>query len=223
MNAKHVQDKVSSLFSTHDHQLMNKYIFDYDWESDFFSVTKSGYLYEVEIKISKSDYKADFEKFKHTLFEQINQKEVIKEAKYRYSKRWKKMVRRAPEKRINPEETKMPNRFFFACPEGVIDVDEVPEYAGLIYVNDFDAKVIKKAPLLHKRKENIKELLFSKYRWGYVNAIDKLEIVKKKHNSVSKKFNTMCRGLEKEFNLPDGSVTSITAFKRELKNSNVTK
>jgi len=217
MNSKHIQDKVGVLFSNHDHHFHNKYIFGNDWESDFFSVTKSGYLYEVEVKISKSDFAADFIKFKHKLFEGRNQTEVVKDAKYKYSKRWKKEVRRAPEKKINPQEINMPNKFFFACPEGLLTVDEIPEYAGLIYVNEFSATVIKQAPTLHKRKENIKELLFSKYQWGYVNAKDDLYNLEKKYNNINKKFETMCRGLEKQFKLPQGSVDSITAFNRAIK------
>lgn len=217
MNAKHVQEKVGSLFSNHDHHFLNRYIFGHDWESDFFSVTKTGYCYEVEVKISKSDFQADFIKFKHKLFEGRNEKEVIKEAKYRYSKRWKKQVRRSPEKKIDPTNAKMPNRFYFACPEGLIDVSEVPEYAGLIYVNDHTATVIKNAPVLHKRKFNIKELLFSKYQWGYINAKEDLDTLKKKHASLEKKFDVMCRGLETKFKLKEGSVTSMAAFKKLLK------
>ena len=217
LNAKDVQERVGKLFDNHEHHFHNKYIFDRDWESDFFSVTKTGYCYEVEVKISKSDYKADFEKFKHKLFEGRNEKEVIKEAKYRYSKRWKKNVRRSPEKKIDTQNVKMPNRFFFACPDGLIDVKDIPEYAGLIYVTESGSEVIKQAPLLHKRKFKIKEMLFSKYQWGYINATEDLKVVKKKHDSIEKKFDVLCRGLEKEFKLKEGSVTSMSALKKLLK------
>lgn len=39
-------------------------VFLYDWESDFLVVTPSGYTWEVEIKISLQDWKADAEKQK---------------------------------------------------------------------------------------------------------------------------------------------------------------
>lgn len=211
MNSKQIQDRLSILFSNHEHHFLNKYIFDSDWESDFFSVTSSGYLCEVEIKISKSDFAADFIKFKHKIFESRNQTEVIKEAKYKYSKRWKKQVRRAPEKKINPQETKMPNRFYFACPEGLLNVDDIPEYAGLIYVTSTAATIIKNAPLLHKRKEDVQELLFSKYRWGYVNTKNDLDV-------LEKKFEDLCRGIEKKLDLPSGSVDSIGSLNKLLKN-----
>lgn len=215
INAKYVQERVGKLFENHEHHFHNRYIFGRDWESDFFSVTKTGYCYEVEVKISKSDYKADFEKFKHKLFEGRNEKSVIKEAKFR--KRRKRTVRISPEKSVNPQTAKMPNRFFFACPDGLIDVNYIPEYAGLIYVSESGyTRVIKQAPFIHKRKTNIKTLLFSKYQWGYINATDDLKEVKRKHDSIEKKFDVMCRGLEKQFKLEEGSVTSMSAFKRLL-------
>ena len=39
------------------------------WECDVLSITKSGYATEYEIKISRSDFKADFKKPKHRGFE----------------------------------------------------------------------------------------------------------------------------------------------------------
>lgn len=35
------------------------------WEADLISVTKAGYMYEFEIKITRSDFEADFRKRKH--------------------------------------------------------------------------------------------------------------------------------------------------------------
>ena len=46
--------------STHQYVMENLYVFE--WESDFLLKTKSGYWYEAEIKISLSDFKADFKK-----------------------------------------------------------------------------------------------------------------------------------------------------------------
>jgi len=60
--------------------------------------------------------------------------------------------------------------------------------------------------------------LFSKYQWCYINAKETLEDIKKKHSSLEKKFDVMCRGLEKKFKLEEGSVTSFSSFKKILKN-----
>lgn len=102
-------------------------------ECDVLSISKSNYIYEYEIKISRADFKKDFIKKKHTNI--INEKftKVIKgETSYL-----------------------LPNYFNFVTPKDLIKIDEVPEYAGLIYMNEdgtFD--IIKKPKLLHKIKAN---------------------------------------------------------------------
>jgi hypothetical protein len=50
------------LFTTHKYVINNVFVFRDDWESDYFGMTDSGYAYEVEIKISRSDFKKDFTK-----------------------------------------------------------------------------------------------------------------------------------------------------------------
>ncbi|GAI30411.1 unnamed protein product, partial [marine sediment metagenome] len=47
-------------FSNFDYLLSNIYFFG--WESDFICMSSSNYWYEVEIKVSRSDFKADFKK-----------------------------------------------------------------------------------------------------------------------------------------------------------------
>ena len=45
------------------------------------------------------------------------------------------------------------NYFNFVVPTGLVTPDEVPEYAGLIYMDEnLNFEIIKKAPLLHKEK-----------------------------------------------------------------------
>lgn len=58
-----IQERLRIMFSNHKYILTNTYVFA--WESDFFSVTDAGYIYEVEVKISRSDFKSDFGKDKH--------------------------------------------------------------------------------------------------------------------------------------------------------------
>ena len=49
--------------------LMNN-LYVFDWESDYLAITKSGLFYEIEAKISKNDFKKDFEKKeKHLVLE----------------------------------------------------------------------------------------------------------------------------------------------------------
>lgn len=43
-------------------------MFLYGWESDYLAISRNGYVYEAEIKISRSDFHADLKKPKHALF-----------------------------------------------------------------------------------------------------------------------------------------------------------
>ena len=117
--------------STTRYFLNNLYIFSKTWESDFLSLTKSGYFYEGEVKVSRNDFKADFKKEnKHLILENT-------------------FINKTPE-----NEVLCPHYFFYAVPEGLITKDEIPEYAGLIYMTNVYPfyKWIKQAPLLHKSK-----------------------------------------------------------------------
>jgi hypothetical protein len=85
------------------------------------------------VKISRADYKKDFTKEKHTHI-------------------------------INENHTKttkgnlvylLPNYFTFVTPRDLVSIDEIPDYAGLIYINDDNSfEIIKKPKLLHKTKAN---------------------------------------------------------------------
>ncbi len=102
-------------------------------ECDVISISKSDYIYEYEIKISRADFKKDFTKIKHT--------NIINE---NYTK-------------VRKGETfyLLPNYFNFVTPKDLIKVEEVPDYAGLIYMNeDGTFEIIKKPKLLHSTKAN---------------------------------------------------------------------
>jgi hypothetical protein len=105
--------------------------FYFKWhEIDLFRVLKSGYTEEYEIKISRSDYKVDFNK---------GTSKMLKHDEIKQGKRT--------------------NRFYFVVPENMVSVNEVPSYAGLMYFKDGHIWISKAAPLIHKRKvEMHKEL-----------------------------------------------------------------
>jgi hypothetical protein len=135
--------------STVRYFLNNLYVFSNSWESDYLSLTKSGYLYEGEVKISKSDFKADFKKEK---------KHLLLETKYNG-------------KSLSDNDL-CPHYFFYAVPEGLIDVSEVPEYAGLVYATTYYpyVKWVKKPPLLHKEKYDDTTLnLQEKFYYNMIN------------------------------------------------------
>ena len=97
----------------------NLYVFA--WESDYLAKTKAGYWYEVEIKISLSDFKADFKKT-HRHYALKKRGWVGKDA--------------------------VPNYFSYCVPKPLMDKVRplVPDYAGLIGVNEYGHIIIDKAP-----------------------------------------------------------------------------
>lgn len=52
----------SKYLSTSKYIIENIYFFKHNWESDMFILKTNGYVYEIEIKISISDFKADRKK-----------------------------------------------------------------------------------------------------------------------------------------------------------------
>jgi len=102
-------------------------------ECDVISISKSGYIYEHEIKTSRADFKKDFIKEKHT-----------------------NMINENCTKTVRGELVYLlPNYFSFLTPFGLVSAEEVPEYAGLSYIGD-DGSItqVKKPKLLHKTKAN---------------------------------------------------------------------
>ena len=133
------------------------------WESDSLAITKSKYAYEFEIKISRADFKNDFKhkKMKHQMLEgtyQLFGDEFLGDGKMSL--------------------TDKPNYFYYVVPENLIAVEEIPTYAGLVYVKPrynregkiywYDANVVKEAPKLHKEKINEAHLkLMDKFYYNY--------------------------------------------------------
>lgn len=129
----------------------------YDWESDVLKITKSGYAYEFEIKISRGDFKNDFKhkKKKHLLLENKS------------------------------NDSKMPNYFYYVVPAGLITEEDVPEYAGLIYIHGsiigtnryyYSFEEIKSAPKLHTNKiDEINLKLIDKFYYNYLHWKHKYE------------------------------------------------
>jgi hypothetical protein len=90
-------------------------------ECDVISVSKSDYIYEYEVKISRADYKKDF----------------IKET-YSYNK----IIHQNKKKELKNFTT---THYFNFVSRDLITIDEVPDYAGLIYIDeDGSFEIIKK-------------------------------------------------------------------------------
>jgi hypothetical protein len=159
MNETRITSKLNIFFATADYKLSNVFIFD--WESDFFCITSSGYSMEVEVKISRSDFKADFKKTqKHHMLKNATKSLVTIPG---YSHRDFSYV-----SFVKP---KCPNKFFYCCPENLIDPKEVPDFAGLLYWNENSGNIrqVKGAKWLHKNKLDLSKALLQKYYYMYLN------------------------------------------------------
>lgn len=117
--------------------LPNIFIGCSSWESDVVRVTKSGCWSEYEIKVSVSDYKADFQK---------RRGRIIKHQAY--SSRDQITGRRYWATRTFPK----PKQFYFVFPESLIDHAHVPPHCGIIemtpYAHGIRADVTRRAPVL---------------------------------------------------------------------------
>jgi hypothetical protein len=99
---------------------------EHQWESDLLMIDRDDYVTEFEIKTSKQDFEYDSQK---------EEKHSILRTL------WNDFI---------------PNFFVYASPEGIIREEEVPEYAGLVYiVQSNQGKVprwVKHPPMLSKNK-----------------------------------------------------------------------
>jgi hypothetical protein len=235
MDSSVIYESIYQHFLNYEYKLFNSFV--YDWECDFFGMSKSGYFMEVEVKVSRSDYFNDFKKEKHELFKDFFAKKshhiyrgiyqmwsrdrliceyIEPKINFEYdgkdcSNRIKRLYnwRRgnhngrfgywvndyggswvgygkkevyAPSTGISIKplsEIHCPNTLYFACPENMVKIDEVPAYAGLLYIRDaYTCDVIKKAPYIHKTKQDLTKILLKKFYnlWQFKTARDeKLE------------------------------------------------
>ena len=136
-------------------------MFMWFWESDIIAVSKSGYIAEYEIKVTVADYKRDFKKHKHHFL------------KHRISG---------------------PNRFIYALQAELkekIDIDAIPEYAGMYLVHRYQIEVVKRPPLLHKtkitdrQKQSILRSLHYK-AWDAMNTMTRYRIEKEMKDGFNK-------------------------------------
>ncbi len=194
MTPEKIYDAVNWFLGNHEHRLQNCFMFA--WESDFFAISKSHYSVEVEVKVSRSDYLADFKKPKHKLFENVAKtiycrndglsKEgfQVKDPAEKYGWKWV-YYESTRVSFVNPQEL-TPNKFYFACPEGMVKPEEVPSYAGLIYLpHEYSTSApcyeAKKAPFMHKHRKDFTGDLMGKYYYRVLDARRELGLVLHRH------------------------------------------
>jgi hypothetical protein len=104
----------------------------YQWEADIMALSKSDFLWEFEIKVSRADLQNDRQK----IFRQVSKYDHL----------------------LNGNG---PNRFYYLMPRDLADkcMDIIPEWAGILVVTNHGVLKIREARQLHKTKATDKDTL----------------------------------------------------------------
>lgn len=195
INESYIQKRLLSGWkSTHQYVMENLYVFG--WESDFLLKTKSGYWYEAEIKISLSDFKADFKK---------KEKHQILENGFKIWKSWKYNPLTKEKIEYNKEvKTKRPNYFTYAVPWYLEEQVKplLPKYAGLLVLdeNGYILRESVKPPKLHSEKYSDESLnLTEKFYYNWRTCRQDKMMASKNHNDTIKYLRNKISLMEAEF------------------------
>ena len=176
---KKVQDVLRFHFmseSAKKYQVVNLFI--YGWESDYLAITNSMIAHEVEIKVTRSDFKNDLthKTDKHLLFEGGNKLG-------RFSK-----------------AGGMPNYFYYAVPANLVKAEEVPAYAGLIYVQPWGVEIVKEPKKLTDEKFDPEKMkLTDKFYYNMWSWRDKFEKFRDVDADI-KSYKKQIKGYNETFN-----------------------
>lgn len=120
---------------------------------------------------------------------------------------------------LNRNQQFIANYFSYICPEFVIPLELVPEYAGLYYVSeDGWIKEIKKPIKLHSYKHPYKEPLFNKLYYAYRESKDlKSDQEYKTLRKEIKSLENDVKRLEEARSIYNRSYREIISENRKLK------
>jgi len=130
-------------------------VLPHGWEADIAAVTKTNFVHEIEIKVSRSDFLADFKK--HAYHRDIAKHD-------RMSSRMHGNEISSPDndwrirKGLKPQSIWTPNYFWFASPLGILKAEDIPEHAGWFeigYIHILPAYANSRPywkPVIHERK-----------------------------------------------------------------------
>jgi len=213
-----IQKRLNHFFASWKYNVDGLFVFS--WESDKLLWTKAGYIYEFEIKISRSDFKADF---KHKIEKHLilasalpDEKEQMPDLFGNYQQQRRKKygdhlsdedIRREFERLGDVKGKRMPNYFYYAVPEGLIQPEEVPPYAGLLWLTKeykYGGGIIRKkeAPRLHSTKYKDGELdLGEKFYYNWKSAVRKYNEADKEATDLRQQLNEelASKGQEKTY------------------------
>lgn len=117
------------------------------WPCDVWEVTKANYSVEYEVKVTKADFLNDSKK---------------------QTKNWRTKDITYKHDLLEKGDPRGPSRFYYVVPKGLIPLDLVPKWAGLIEITDawvrgFGCEITaKNAPQLHRVKVDEKIIAHAK-------------------------------------------------------------
>lgn len=202
LTEKLIQKALFHNFYSHEFKFTN--VFYFHNESDWLSFLPSGYCYEIEIKISRADFKKDFAKPRHQIhksstngskyYTQRGRTEVLRNPSWELCRAFPELIesreyrgysrRSAMDMEVHywmdisseiiikeRRNESLPNKFFYAVPEGLIKKEEVPDYAGLLFITeDGSVKKVKDGKFIHKDTLDPKKL-FQKTYYAYLSKL----------------------------------------------------
>lgn len=135
------------------------------FEADILAITNAHYFYEYEIKLSVSDFNADAKKSITNGYEKDG------------DGKWQQLPPKTKHEMLAEGNKNGPSKFWFVMPENMIPKEDIPVFAGLIYVKDYSSDgcvsirldETKKAPRLHSQKisesslDRIRKNLYFRY------------------------------------------------------------
>lgn len=114
-------------------------------------VTRALITHELEIKLTRQDFLKDKKKDK---FEHI---QMWMDGKRKYEKTF--FEKTSPSWKWEMNVLQPSNYFWYVCPPGLITPDEVPSWAGIMYVDQlYPWNPVKKPVKLHKEKLTSKQV-----------------------------------------------------------------
>lgn len=181
-----MQKALRWFISNPKYRIENLYVFN--WESDLLFLTQAGYWYEIEIKISRSDFFCD-----------------AKKKVGKYSK---------AEFLSNPDKF-APNYFYYAVPKGLITLDEIPSHAGLIEIDNMSWDIKVKAPKLRDKIEVPLKLLVDKFYYNWRNEISNHRGTKREIERIKKRYTRVDETVKNEVSrtVNDERYNAVGAFK----------
>lgn len=219
-NEKTIQKILDGFLTQPKYTTENLYVFT--WESDKLIWTRTGYIYEFEVKTSRQDFKNDLRNKpeKHARLneefsgEKPDGDELDRLREY-YNRHHKHTTTREETLGLYDREGQRqghtPNYFYYATPENLVKEEEIPAYAGLIYINgQGQMKIQKKAPRLHGRKIKDEELSLA------VKFYHNMKNYKEKYNEEKNKGKQTRKLLEEELRTK-GKTMTTTQLEEKLK------